>query len=78
MSTVKKSVTGLDGIVDLAWRGLWRDFPQAKAYQRHVVAIVELNGRWSHHFARCSRVLRGAGISKDSDGMRNFCKIQCK
>jgi hypothetical protein len=44
-STVKQSVSSLDGIVDSVRTGSVVDLPQSKANLRHLVAIVQRNVR---------------------------------
>lgn len=45
---VKQTVASLDGVVDLIGAGVVVDLPQAETDERHLAAIVELDGGRRH------------------------------
>lgn len=74
-STIEKTVTGLDGGINLIGAGVIRHLPQAEANKWHVIATVQLDG-WRSHFDKCPSLVKSTRMarylssnSNDSSGL---------
>jgi hypothetical protein len=47
-STIKETVSSLDGVVNLVGASVVVDLPEAEADERHLAAVVELDGGGRH------------------------------